>query len=287
MFVSGNQIKNRTIHDCGVFFVVTVNASHFPILSLSCFPLRFLILNLMFTLSYLFPHVLRMQRSNVTLHDTSPKRVFNGEPKPGMHGASKHGKECLWTACGGRGGMTRGLSLFSYALTWPCNSCARHTGNEKVRGLRSEGEGVRTELDMPCAKDTGGIATCAVDRRPAWSIPGRGGGTVPTYSSSSSEASGAPLKQLEHTKAFRLRARQMQNNADGNLQRHVVRQMIASTPMPQIHAMCMTPEREFSIHVASFTSDAGSSTDLRAPRESSAVSASIWTGSTKRAERTL
>ena len=53
----------------------------------------------------------------------------------------------------------------------------------------------------------------------------------------------------------------MQNGADENLQPHFVRQVIASTPTPQIHAMCMTPEREFSIHVASFTGNAGSSTN--------------------------
>ena len=53
----------------------------------------------------------------------------------------------------------------------------------------------------------------------------------------------------------------MQNGADEKLQPHFVRQVIAGTPVPEIHAMCMTQEREFSIHVASFTGNAGSSTD--------------------------
>ena len=54
---------------------------------------------------------------------------------------------------------------------------------------------------------------------------------------------------------------QTQNGADENHQPSFVRQVITGTPMPQIHAMCMTPDREFSIHVASFTGNEGSSTD--------------------------
>ena len=67
----------------------------------------------------------------------------------------------------------------------------------------------------------------------------------------------AALFPLEHIQAFRLRASQMQNGADENLQPLFVRQVIAGTPMTWINAMCMTPEREFSIDVALFTGNAG------------------------------
>ena len=97
--------------------------------------------------------------------------------------------------------------------------CKTHGKNPSVAERR------RRSADRPghasCAKDRGGIAGCAADRRPAWS----GGSTVPTYSSSSSsssETSGAPLKQQKHIKAFRSPEQaRCKTGADENLQPHL------------------------------------------------------------------
>ena len=84
-----------------------------------------------------------------------------------------------------------------------------------------------------------------------------GGGTVPTYSSSSSETYAAPFKQLEHIQAFRLRASQMLNGASENLQPLFVRQVIASTPMTWINAMCMDSWEVLCRRGRLFTGNAG------------------------------
>ena len=199
-------------------------------------------------------------------------------------------------------------------MTFPCLSRADMTlrNLSKTHGKnKSKGCGAKRKergQSWTCQLSQGQKQHCLSCRRSptrlvsAWS----GGGTVPTCSSSS-EASGAPLKQPEHIKAFRLRAGQMQNGADENLQPHFIRQVIAGTPVPHTNAMCMIPERKFPSHVAPFTGNTGSSTDsaqrtatwrlvaseaVSAPRiastaRSSAVSASIWAVSTERSARIL
>ena len=113
--------------------------------------------------------------------------------------------------------------------------CKTH-GNQK-----SEGCGAKRKergQNWTCQLCQGQRWHCHLCRRSPTRLVGTwsSGGTVPTCSSSSSEASGAPLKQPAHIKAFRLRAGQIQDGADENLQPRFAGQVIAGTPVPSIHA---------------------------------------------------
>ena len=126
----------------------------------------------------------------------------------------RHNTKCTRTTCGR---MTHDCQISLMALKHLC----------RTQGKKSEGcgeNGKECGQSWPCQLCHGQRWLCHLCRRSrvrlvdTWS----GGGTVPTCSSSSSEATGSPLKQAELIKAFRLRAGQMHNGADENLQPHLV-----------------------------------------------------------------